>query len=180
MQSLYEYVQVKNYKSPHLQAKHLCFKRSLANLTAHKRSYCLDKFEDVTHIFSSKGNCEAAQLRTVIVEGETIETVVPEDNLDTENYSPSLGSFDFVFTIKHLDNVLDLLKDAGIISTIEDKPSVNRLLPPKKASLSSVVDKLAAKRAAEYLDNANDKVDIEDNNAQTDAVYMEPMSHSVK
>lgn len=138
--------------------------RSLANLTAHKRSYCLDKFEDVTHIFSSKVNCEAAQLRTVIVEGETIETVVPEDNLDTENYSPSL----------------DLLKDAGIISTIEDKPSVNRLLPPKKASLSSVVDKLAAKRAAEYLDNANDKVDIEDNNAQTDAVYMEPMSHSVK
>jgi len=138
--------------------------RSLANLTAHKRSYCLDKFEDVTHIFSSKANCEAAQLRTVIVEGETIETVVPEDNLDTENYSPSL----------------DLLKDAGIISTIEDKPSVNRLLPPKKASLSSVVDKLAAKRAAEYLDNANDKVDIEDKNAQTDAVYMEPMSHSIK
>ena len=95
MQSLYEYVQVKNYKSPHLQAKHLCFQRSLANLTAHKRSYCLDKFEDVTHIFSSKVNCEAAQLRTVIVEGETIETVVPEDNLDTENYSPSLGWIHF-------------------------------------------------------------------------------------
>ena len=42
------------------------------------------------------------------------------------------------------------------------------------------MDKLAAKRAAEYLNNANDKVNIEDNNAQTDAVYMEPMSHTIK
>ena len=34
---------------------------------------------------------DAAELRTVIVEGETVDTVVPEDNTDTENYSPSLG-----------------------------------------------------------------------------------------
>ena len=43
---------------------------------------------------------EAAELRTVIVEGETVDTVVPEDNTDTENYSPSLGrniSFLFLF-----------------------------------------------------------------------------------
>ena len=92
MQSLHEHVQViiLKYFRFQLFSKHI-LTRSLANLTAHKRSYCLEKFEDVTHIFSSKANCEAAQLRTVIVEGETIETVVPEDNLDTENYSPSLG-----------------------------------------------------------------------------------------
>ena len=43
---------------------------------------------------------EAAELRTVIVEGETVDTVVPEDNTDTENYSPSLGRnkyFLFIF-----------------------------------------------------------------------------------
>ena len=65
--------------------------RSLANLTAHKRSYCLEKFENVTHVFSSKANCQSANLKTVIIEGETIDTVVPEDTLDEENYSPSLG-----------------------------------------------------------------------------------------
>ena len=47
---------------------------------------------------------EAAELRTVIVEGETVDTVVPEDNTDTENYSPSLGRnkyllFFFIFSI---------------------------------------------------------------------------------
>ena len=40
---------------------------------------------------------EAAELRTVIVEGETVDTVVPEDNTDTENYSPSLGSNKYFF-----------------------------------------------------------------------------------
>ena len=49
---------------------------------------------------------EAAELRTVIVEGETVDTVVPEDNTDTENYSPSLGrniSFYFYFFTLSLD-----------------------------------------------------------------------------
>ena len=27
----------------------------------------------------------------MIIEGETIDTIVPEDTLDVENYSPSLG-----------------------------------------------------------------------------------------
>ena len=40
---------------------------------------------------------DAAELRTVIVEGETVDTVVPEDNTDTENYSPSLGSNKYFF-----------------------------------------------------------------------------------
>ena len=45
--------------------------------------------KEVNHVFSSKAGAEAASLRTVIVEGETVETVIPEDN--TENLSPSLG-----------------------------------------------------------------------------------------
>ena len=91
--------------------------RSLANLTAHKRSYCLERYEDddddnddddddgddnddnlimiryedVSHVFSSKAGAEAAGLQTVIVEGEVVETIAPGD-IDTENYSPSLGS----------------------------------------------------------------------------------------
>ena len=63
----------------------------MANLTAHKRSYCLEKYEEVNHVFSSKAGAEAASLKTVIVEGEVVETVIPEDNTDTENFSPSLG-----------------------------------------------------------------------------------------
>ena len=47
---------------------------------------------------------EAAELRTVIVEGETVDTVVPEDNTDTENYSPSLGKiFFFCFRYFHIE-----------------------------------------------------------------------------
>ena len=45
----------------------------------------------MTHVFSSKTNCQSANLKTVIIEGETIDTIVPEDTLDEENYSPSLG-----------------------------------------------------------------------------------------
>ena len=45
---------------------------------------------------------EAAELRTVIVEGETVDTVVPEDNTDTENYSPSLGRIYFLKSLHYL------------------------------------------------------------------------------
>ena len=46
---------------------------------------------------------EAAELRTVIVEGETVDTVVPEDNTDTENYSPSLGKIFFCFRYFYIE-----------------------------------------------------------------------------
>ena len=69
--------------------------RSLANLTAHKRSYCIDKYDDVTHVFNNKTNVTAANLKTVIVEGETVNTVTPADTEDLENYSPSLGTISF-------------------------------------------------------------------------------------
>ena len=79
--------------------------RSLANLTAHKRSYCLEKYEEINHVFSSKAGAEAASLRTVIVEGELVETVIPEEN--TENLSPSLGkdqkqNLDKNMNVKHI------------------------------------------------------------------------------
>lgn len=135
--------------------------RSLANLTAHKRSYCLEKYEEVNHVFSSKAGAEAASLRTVIVEGELVETVIPEDN--TENLSPSL----------------DLLKDAGLISELEGRSPNNRLLPPKK-SLTSVVERLAARKSAEHRNDVRNKIDTETNSSSTDMVLMEPIDQTVK
>ena len=79
-----------NLKFPH-KTYPPSLSRSLANLVAHKRSFCLERYEEVNHVYSSKAGAEAASLQTVIVEGEMVETVIPEDNTDTENYSPSLG-----------------------------------------------------------------------------------------
>ena len=46
----------------------------------------------MTHVFSNKiEKIQSSNLKTVIVEGETVETVNPEDCPDEENYSPSLG-----------------------------------------------------------------------------------------
>ena len=46
----------------------------------------------MTHVFNNKTNVTAANLKTVIVEGETVNTVTPADTEDLENYSPSLGT----------------------------------------------------------------------------------------
>jgi len=140
--------------------------RSLANLTAHKRSYCIERYEDVTHVFSNKiEKIQSSNLKTVIVEGETVETVNPEDCPDEENYSPSL----------------DLLKDAGLISEIEEKPLLNKLLPNRKPSLSSVVAKLSARSAAEQLNKlSEEKNEVENDNTRVDAVLVEPISQTVK
>jgi len=136
--------------------------RSLANLTAHKRSYCIEHFEDVNHIFSSKKSSEAAQLQTVVIEGEPVESVIPEPSWDIENYAPSL----------------DLLKDAGVISAIEEKPMINRLLPPRKPNLSSVVDKLASKLDSEFYKTAEQKVATEKKLTKTEGICLEPMKES--
>ena len=136
----------------------------------------------MTHVFSSKTNCQSANLKTVIIEGETIDTVVPEDTLDEENYSPSLGeSWTFYYSQNRLTGSYfpfpDLLKDAGIISTLEERPLINRLLPPKKASLQSVVEKLAARK---YLQGAADKVETEEANTATDALCLEEIRQTDK
>jgi len=142
----------------------VCFNmfRSVANLTAHKRSYCIENFEDVNHVFSSKKSSEAAQLQTVVIEGEPIESVIPEPSWDIENYAPSL----------------DLLKDAGILSAIEEKPIINRLLPPRKPNLSSVVDKLASKLDSEFYKTAEKKIATEKKLTKVDGVCLEPMKQS--
>jgi len=137
--------------------------RSLANLVAHKRSFCLERYEEVNHVFSSKAGAEAASLKTVIVEGETVETVIPEENTDTENYSPSL----------------DLLKDAGLISELEGMSPNTRLMPAKK-SLTSVVERLAARKSAEHRNNVRDKIVTENCSSSTDMVLMEPIDQTVK
>jgi len=142
----------------------VCFNmfRSVANLTAHKRSYCIENFEDVNHIFSSKKGSEAAQLQTVVIEGEPVESVIPEPSWDIENYAPSL----------------DLLKEAGILSAIEEKPIINRLLPARKPNLNSVVDKLASKLDSEFYKTAEKKVATEKKLTKTDGICLEPMNQS--
>jgi len=142
----------------------VCFNmfRSVANLTAHKRSYCIEHFEDVNHIFSCKKGSQAAQLQTVVIEGEPVESVIPEPSWDIENYAPSL----------------DLLKEAGILSDIEEKPIINRLLPPRKPNLSTVVDKLASKLDSEFYKTAEKKVATDKKLTKTDGVCLEPMKQS--
>ena len=71
----------------------------------------------------------------------------------------------------------DLLKDAGIISSLEERPLINRLLPPKKASLQSVVERLAARK---YLEGATDKVEAEETNTATDALCLEEIRQTNK
>ena len=108
--------------------------RSLANLTAHKRSFCNEQFEDVTHVFDTKDGAEAAQLQTVMVQAEEVDAICPAPEWDVESYSPSL----------------ELLKDAGVIRELEERPLVNRLLPSGKTGLQSVVERLAARAGAEH------------------------------
>ena len=83
----------------------------------------------------------------------------------------------YVFVLFLFSPFLDLLKDAGIISTLEEKPLINRLLPPKKASLQSVVEKLAARK---YLEKAEAKVETEENNTATDGLCLEDIRQTNK
>merc|ERR1719347_25322 len=136
--------------------------RSLANLTAHKRSYCFERFRDVNHAYSSKISTEAAQLQTVVIEAEPIETVIKEPDWNIENYSPSL----------------QLLKDAGILQDIEEKPVINRLIPPSKKSLNNVVSNLAAKLDGNFYKEAQDKVNAQKKLTKTEGVCLEPMTQS--
>lgn len=76
---------------------------------------------------------------------------------------------------------VDLLKDAGLISEIEEKPLLNKLLPNRKPSLSSVVAKLSARSAAEQLNKlSEEKNEVENDNTRVDAVLVEPISQTVK
>ena len=71
-----------------------------------------------------------------------------------------------------------MLKDAGLISELEGRSPNNRLLPKK--SLTSVVERLAARKSAEHRNNVRNKIDTEANSSSTDMVLMEPIDQTVK
>jgi len=111
-----------------------CFSvfRSLANLVAHKRTFCKAKYEEVHHMYQDKGDLDretATLMQTVIIEAEPVECVVDQKQWNLEEYAPSY----------------ELLKTSGILQDIYSKPVVNRLLPANKNGLKHVVSKLKAK-----------------------------------
>jgi len=120
-----------------------CFSvfRSLANLIAHKRTFCKSRYKDVHHIHRDKYNDGApppVDVQTVVIEAEPVECVV--DDISLDNYAPSV----------------ELLKTSGILQDISNKPVINRLLPPRKQGIGQIVNKLKAKldgKDSKYYEN---------------------------
>ena len=71
------------------------------------------------------------------------------------------------------------MKDAGLIAELEGKSPNIRLMPAKK-SLTSVVERLAARKSAEHRTNVRNKIQTESNSSNTDMVLMEPINQTVK
>ena len=106
----------------------VCFNlfRSLANFISHKRSFCKNRCKTVLHHHNNPDqDVEQDVDKLVFVEPEPVETVFPEDSFELEDYSPSI----------------DLLKDAGILSEIQEKPLIDTLMPTKhsKSKLSGML-----------------------------------------
>jgi len=118
----------------------VCFSlfRSLANFISHKRTFCKNKSTKVLHHFNNPDQESADKL--VIVQPEPVETVFPEAGFELQDYSPSI----------------ELLKEAGILDEIEERPLVNTLLPSnsKQSKLSGIVKSLIAKRNAQESEDA--------------------------
>ena len=54
--------------------------RSLANLVAHKRSFCLERYEEVNHVYSSKAGAEAASLNPFLPRADIMRvSLAPPD-----------------------------------------------------------------------------------------------------
>jgi len=139
--------------------------RSLVNLIAHKRSFCKQQYKKVTHIYEDPENTKAAELETVIIEAEPVETVIPPDEWEIENYAPSLG----------------LLKDADILQDIQSRPLISRLMPPKKQGLNAVVASLRAKvnnKDARYYENQCRELTARKSVAESGTLYIEPISET--
>ena len=113
-----------------------CFSvfRSIANLVAHKRTFCKSKYASLHHVYDDQqdrgGSRAPSEVQTVVVEAEPVECVVEQQDISLDNYSPSL----------------ELLKTAGVLKDISNKPVINRLLPPGKPGLTSVVNRLRARQ----------------------------------
>lgn len=120
----------------------VCFNlfRSISNFISHKRTFCKNKSQKVLHHFNNPDQETADKL--VIVQPEPVETVFPEAGFELQDYSPSI----------------ELLKEAGIIDEIEERPLVNTLLPtnskPSQSKLSGIVKSLIAKRNAQESEDA--------------------------
>jgi len=139
--------------------------RSLVNLIAHKRSFCKQQYKQVTHFYDDQDNTKAAELETVVIEAEPIETVIQDDAWEIENYAPSLN----------------LLKDADILQDIQSRPLINRLLPPKKQGLAGVVASLRAKvgnKDAGYYENQCRQIEARKSEAEAGTLYIEPISET--
>ena len=123
--------------------------RSLANLIAHKRTYCKSRCQTVQHHFNNGGKQSKDTVETlVMVEPEPVETVYPEDNFELEDYSPSI----------------ELLKDAGILAEIEERPIIESLKPVSnhsKSKLQDIVKKLITVRNAQESEDEKNPLQLE-------------------
>ena len=135
--------------------------RSVANFIAHKRSYCRTKLKDVRHVYRrdppAELNLESDSTTTAFVEPEPVETVIPNQEWDLRDYSPSL----------------ELLKEAGLIQEIESKPLVTSL--KKDKSLSTIVGRLRWKAEGGL---ENDYYRSKEREANT--FFMEPMRQTTR
>jgi len=138
----------------------VCFNlfRSLANFISHKRTFCKNKSNTVLHHFNNPEQDKNTADKLVVVQPEPVETVFPEAGFELQDYSPSI----------------ELLKEAGILDEIEEKPLVNRLLPSNdskhsQSKLSGIVKSLIAKRNAQESDDATSQ-----------QVLLEPLTQSTR
>jgi len=137
----------------------VCFNlfRSLANFISHKRTFCKNKSKTVLHHFNNPEQDKNTADKLVVVEPEPVETVFPEAGFELQDYSPSI----------------ELLKEAGILNEIEEKPLVNSLLPSNskhsQSKLSGIVKSLIAKRNAQ-----------ESEDATSQQVLLEPLTQSTR
>jgi len=139
----------------------VCFSvfRSLANLIAHKRTFCKGKYDAMLHLYQDKEGTDAAEMQTVIIDAEPVECVVDQDKFNMAEYAPSY----------------ELLKTSGILQDIYSGPIINRLLPANKSGLHKVVSKLKAKLdGTEETFYQNMERNFEDPKP-TQVVHLEPM-----
>ena len=84
-----------------------------------------------------------------MVEPEPVETVYPEDTFEIEDYTPSI----------------ELLKDAGILAEIEERPIVESLKPVgnrhAKSKLQDIVKKLITVRNAQESEDEKNPLLLE-------------------
>ena len=139
-----------------------CFSvfRSIANLVAHKRTFCKSKYSSLQHVYDDKGRGPPPpEVQTVVVEAEPVECVVEQEDISLENYSPSL----------------ELLKTSGVLEDISNRPLVDRLLPPGKTGLRSVVAKLRARQEGRSQAQPSQRVPPVRSSTSTQVVHLEPI-----